>query len=34
MDYYDEFMSKIDEFSISWRDAALQELKKQEARNL
>lgn len=27
MDFQDEFMSKIDEFSLSWRKAALSEEK-------
>jgi hypothetical protein len=25
LDYHDEFMSKLDEFSLSWRNAAMNE---------
>ncbi|EAS01108.1 hypothetical protein TTHERM_00316610 (macronuclear) [Tetrahymena thermophila SB210] len=33
MDYYDEFMSKIDEFSLSWRKAVIDESQKYQNRD-
>lgn len=31
LDYHDEFMSRIEEFSVSWRNAAIQEASKHTA---